>query len=306
MKKITRIFVILTFLFMGIYGVKAEQLEGTCTLNNNTINSCSYECSFSSSGEQIKFGFGFKSNNSSNNINYDFSNTLNVSKENFGVDYTDDKLKTFEGNSNACSIFKTTSTTQIYDENNCEDCLVYKCENDSTYGVYKIVSYPVDYFKDTTYDFACRPIKATMEISSNTKPEEERIDGYDPDKIYSIKIIGTQSETNTDSVDDNTCGLLGSADSKTVGVIKKIYGFIKILIPVIIIALSIADFLKIVFTGKDDDMKKAINNLVKRMIVAVAFILVPTLVSILIDISGITSQYSGVSDGIKTVFCILS
>ena len=66
------------------------------------------------------------------------------------------------------------------------------------------------------------------------------------------------------------------------------------------------DFIKVVFSGKDDDMKKAINNFAKRIIIAIVFILVPTLVSFIIKFSGVTSQYSGINDGLKTVFCILS
>ena len=99
---------------------------------------------------------------------------------------------------------------------------------------------------------------------------------------------------------------MGSKDSKTVLLIKNLYGYVKVIIPIIVIVYGMIDFIKVVFSGKDDDMKKAINNFAKRIIIAIVFILVPTLVSFIIKFSGVTSQYSGINDGLKTVFCILS
>lgn len=110
---------------------------------------------------------------------------------------------------------------------------------------------------------------------------------------------------NNTTTDNSVCGLLGGESSKTVTFIKKIYGYIKMLIPILIIVLGIVDFIKVVISGKDDDMKKAIDRFAKRIILAVVFILLPILISILIKISGIASQYDALNDGIKAIFCIL-
>ena len=104
---------------------------------------------------------------------------------------------------------------------------------------------------------------------------------------------------------DNSCGFLGGKSSKVVLFLQKIFKYIKIIIPVLIVVLSIADFIKVIGTGKDDDMKKAINRFVKRIIIAIAFVLIPFLISLIINISGVTSEYSGINDGLKAVFCIL-
>lgn len=104
---------------------------------------------------------------------------------------------------------------------------------------------------------------------------------------------------------NNECGMLGSKDGELVKILKQIYMYIKIIIPVLIIGLGIADLLKSLGTGKDDDLKKAINKFAKRIILTIVFILVPIIISILINISGITSQYDKINDGIKSLFCII-
>ena len=83
------------------------------------------------------------------------------------------------------------------------------------------------------------------------------------------------------------------------------FNYVKVIIPILIILLSIVDFLKVIFSGKDDDMKKAMDKFIKRIIIAVVFILVPLFISIIINISGVTSQYSEVNDGLKAIFCVL-
>lgn len=104
---------------------------------------------------------------------------------------------------------------------------------------------------------------------------------------------------------NNECGMIGPKDGELVKILRQIYMYIKIIIPVLIIGLGIADLLKSLGTGKDDDLKKAINKFAKRIILAIVFILVPIIISILINISGVTSQYDKINDGIKSLFCII-
>lgn len=120
----------------------------------------------------------------------------------------------------------------------------------------------------------------------------------------------TEDSSSTNPIQDNdkidtSCGLLGSETSKTVTFLSKMFNYVKVIIPILIILLSIADFLKVIFSGKDDDMKKAMDKFIKRIIIAVVFILVPLFISIMINISGVTSQYSEVNDGLKAIFCVL-
>ena len=135
------------------------------------------------------------------------------------------------------------------------------------------------------------------------------LSGYDREQEYYIDFF--EKEINdpslpTDNLDNNnSCGMLGPKDGELVKILRQIYMYIKIIIPVLIIGLGIADLLKSLGTGKDDDLKKAINKFAKRIILAIVFILVPIIISILINISGVTSQYDKINDGIKSLFCII-
>lgn len=90
-----------------------------------------------------------------------------------------------------------------------------------------------------------------------------------------------------------------------VELIHEIYGYFKWIIPVLIVVLSMLDFVKVVGTGKDEDFKKAQNNLIKRIIIGVVFFLIPTIISMAINFSGITEQIENGNSIIDAVTCIL-
>lgn len=98
------------------------------------------------------------------------------------------------------------------------------------------------------------------------------------------------------------CGIFGNT---IVGIIKNIYGYFKWIIPTLVVILSMLDFFKVVGTGKDDDFKKAQNNLIKRIILGIVFFLVPTLISIIINFSGITESIEDGDSIWNAVTCIL-
>lgn len=83
------------------------------------------------------------------------------------------------------------------------------------------------------------------------------------------------------------CGIFGV---KTFGFIKTMYNFIKIVIPVLIIVLGIVDFLKVVFSGEDKDMKASGTRFLKRIIVGIIFILLPALLEFLMSIVGFSED----------------
>lgn len=66
--------------------------------------------------------------------------------------------------------------------------------------------------------------------------------------------------------------------------LQNVFDFCKIVIPLLIIGLSVFDFIKAV-AGKDDkDLKKAFNKLLKRLALAVVFFFLPTLINLLLDL----------------------
>lgn len=126
-------------------------------------------------------------------------------------------------------------------------------------------------------------------------------------KDIAIVSISSNIPSNNEGENDNPeykygCDIFGDT---LVDIIRQIYGYFKWIIPVLIVILSMLDFVKVVGTGKDDDFKKAQNNLLKRVVMGVLFFLIPTLISLVINFSGITEQFENGDSIIEAVTCIL-
>ena len=76
--------------------------------------------------------------------------------------------------------------------------------------------------------------------------------------------------------------------------IRNIIKYIKYFLPVIVIVLGILDFIKAIASSNDDDMKKAQDKFVKRLISAALVFLVPLIIGFIMDQFGFTPEYCGV------------
>ncbi|MBP3765749.1 MAG: hypothetical protein J6G98_01015 [Bacilli bacterium] len=93
----------------------------------------------------------------------------------------------------------------------------------------------------------------------------------------------------------------GCADMpKTTELLRQVYRLVRYLIPVLIIVLSIVDFIKVVANGDDKEYKNAWNKFIKRIIIGIVIIIVPTIISMLIGLSGLDTAY-----GIKDIICVI-
>ena len=175
---------------------------------------------------------------------------------------------------------------------------------------YELIDYPnIQYFIINS-TFFCNPVVPKTNITYSSHVSGSGLTTFHTtNHEISIQQDSTYTPDNRPGYEqediDTSCGILGGKSSEVVLFLQKIYKYLKIIIPVLIIILSIADFIKVIGTGKDDDMKKSINKFIKRIIIAVAFVLVPMLISLIINVSGVTNQYNGINDGLKAVFCIL-
>lgn len=100
-----------------------------------------------------------------------------------------------------------------------------------------------------------------------------------------------------DNLADNTkCegknSLLGSYDDEdsVAWLIQKLFGYVKIIGPFIVLVMSGIDFIKVIVTGDDDGMKKAQSKLIIRLILAASLFVLPDLVLALLDLFNITSS----------------
>lgn len=72
--------------------------------------------------------------------------------------------------------------------------------------------------------------------------------------------------------------------------INEILGAVRIIVPILIILLGMLDFGKAVLAGKQDNMKKAQSDFIKRLIAGVIVFLVPALVDIIMGLAEIVWQ----------------
>lgn len=77
-------------------------------------------------------------------------------------------------------------------------------------------------------------------------------------------------------------GLLGQ---DLINKIKSYLNIIKIVVPIILIGFGIFDFTKAVFASSEDDMKKAQQNFIKRLVIAILIFFVPVIVDLILNIA---------------------
>lgn len=90
-----------------------------------------------------------------------------------------------------------------------------------------------------------------------------------------------------------------------VSVVKFILKIIQWVVPIILIVLGTIDLVKAVVAGKDDDIKKHQQTLIKRIIAAVIVFLIPMLVSILMGWIGNSNWkecWKNTNDSINSLF----
>lgn len=69
--------------------------------------------------------------------------------------------------------------------------------------------------------------------------------------------------------------------------VNEVLTYVRIIVPILIILLGTIDFAKAVIAGKEDNMKKAQSDFIKRLIAGVIVFLVPTLVDIIMGLADI-------------------
>lgn len=75
----------------------------------------------------------------------------------------------------------------------------------------------------------------------------------------------------------------------------KIFKIIRIATPILLLVLIAKDLLSAVGQSKEDEMKKAIGLIVKRIIAAVLIFFIPTIVTLILNLIGWSSGTCGIS-----------
>jgi len=120
-------------------------------------------------------------------------------------------------------------------------------------------------------------------------------------KIYppSNNNHGNNDKNNTSNnnsflnqVDDCRKELLGE---EFADVLQTAFTAIKVVVPILMIVLIMKDFITAVAAGKEEDMKKAQANAIKRLIIGVVIFLLPTIVNLILGLIGLGSGTCGIS-----------
>lgn len=128
----------------------------------------------------------------------------------------------------------------------------------------------------------------------NTKIEDFTIamdngkDFYEAMKIYHGNVVKPGGDIDVDS-ESITCEMF--KETKTGDIIRWIIKLIQIAIPVIIIIMTIVDFAGVAISGEEKNFKAAGNKFMKRLVIGIAFILLPMLLTFIIDFSGALEPY---------------
>ena len=67
------------------------------------------------------------------------------------------------------------------------------------------------------------------------------------------------------------------------------FNLIKIILPLLIIGLSIVDFISAISSKNERDLKKTFNKFVKRVVLAIVFFFLPLLINVALDLFMIDS-----------------
>lgn len=124
--------------------------------------------------------------------------------------------------------------------------------------------------------------------------------GYNWITGKTFSIDNTKDNLIGDKINISDCTHLfsGAEGEDLLEILKWVVSLFKIGIPILLIGLGIMDFVKAVFAGKEDEMKKAQAKFIKRVIIGVCIYLIPTLISYILKI------YNHVWDkNINTDFC---
>ncbi len=114
----------------------------------------------------------------------------------------------------------------------------------------------------------------------------------DKDSDEEVNIDDWLDDYNQEQNCDADSSLLGNPNDpdSVAWLLQQVLNYIRILGPILVIVLSSIEFAKVIVTSDDESMGKARKKLINRLILIVALFFIPTLVSFLLGIFGITTD----------------
>lgn len=111
----------------------------------------------------------------------------------------------------------------------------------------------------------------------------------------SLVLDNSKIKVTVQGVEDATkaeCDDLIGNNTVTGKMLNDAYNVIKFAVPIVLLAMSIMDFAKAIVGQNAEDVKKASNTFIKRLIISILIFVVPTILNfILRDLIGIKTCY---------------
>lgn len=125
-----------------------------------------------------------------------------------------------------------------------------------------------------------------------------------PVKVNAIEInnsnrfiqIAENPKNMNEGYQEQTCNgdnsILGSVNdpNSVAWLLQKVFDYIKILGPILVVVISSVDFAKVIINSDDEAMTKAQKKLIIRILLASCLFFIPTLVGVALNLFGITSD----------------
>lgn len=206
------------------------------------------------------------------NTDTPFSITIDTSKKTFSVDVS--KVSFCSGN-NSSNPANTSQITynDVAKNNLCNESIKLKVEKVSD-GFCRIVKADDGDVADSSTN---NEIKDNLKVSYTSIRTSDGSSGYSNTKYDSYTPV---------------CGIFKPADKggKLLPIIKNLYKIFKIAIPLLVVILTIVEFLKVLFSGEDKTMKDAFKATITRLILIVVLVFLPILIEFVIKIAGLSEN----------------
>lgn len=136
---------------------------------------------------------------------------------------------------------------------------------------------------------------ATKKISSYDLNDNQELASSYATGAFGANASKTSNNWQMGAVQTLSCGgdsVLGSVNdpNSVAWLLDKIFGYIKVIGPFLVIILSGIDYCKIIITGDDDARKKSNSRLATRLILIVLLFLLPDLIMVIMNMIGMTSN----------------
>lgn len=264
----------------NIKGAASDVMTETCEIKKDGSNiKCNIKAPQLSDTNDEMF-IGYSKTEDCNNIidNSMHGKTINIKNENISTIYACyDKLYVKCEYEDNITILYGEKNIKTYTKNTLEWIGMPKNEMDLYYESKKYCPTTIFHYGDKTMEKFSVTKNGACGAIANFKCKSANL------KKSTVIVKKNTTPTEKPSEEIKSCEDLFGENTRSI--INTVMKWIRISVPILLIGLGIMDFSKAVFSSKDDDMKKAREKFIKRIVAAVLVFLVPIFVNLILDLA---------------------